>query len=91
MKNKIFLNVLIIIYRSIRDFLKRILLIAILRNQEIDVTLIQESFLFKKVPIYFEGYKIYLNDNEIERRKCVALSINTRLEVDSQKINGKML
>ena len=53
MKDKLSLNVLIIKWRLIRDYLKRILLIDILRSKEIDVALLQEIFLLKKDPLYF--------------------------------------
>ena len=49
MKDKTYLNVLIMNCRSIRDYLKRILLIDILRSKRIDVALLQETFLIKKI------------------------------------------
>ena len=72
MKDKTYLNVLIMNCRSIRDYLKRILLIDILRSKRIDAALLQETFLIKKDPLYFEGYNIYRDDNEIQRRKGTA-------------------
>ena len=95
MKDKTYLNVLIMNCRSIRDYLKRILLIDILRSKRIDVALLQETFLIKKDPLYFEGYKIYRDDNEMQRRKGTAILINTKLDVDIQRIaadpNGRFV
>ena len=95
MKDKTYLNVLIMNCRSIRDYLKRILLMDILRSKKLDLALLQETFLIKKDPLYFEGYKIYRDDNEIQRRKGTAILINTQLDVDIQRIaadpNGRFV
>ena len=95
MKDKIYLNVLIINCRSIRDYLKRILIMDILRSKEIDIALLQETFLIKKDPLYFEGYKIFRDDNELQRRKGTAILVNTRLDIDIQRIaadpNGRFV
>ena len=95
MRDKIYLNILIMNCRSIRDYLKRILIMDILRSKEIDIALIQETFLIKKDPLYFEGYKIFRDDNEIERRKGTAILVSTKLDIDIQRIaadpNGRFV
>ena len=58
----------------------------VLRSKEIDIALLQETFLIKKVPLYFEGYKIFRDDNELQRRKGPAILVNTRLDIDIQRI-----
>ena len=95
MKDKIYLNVLIINCRSIRDYLKRILIMDVLRSKEIVIALLQETFLIKKDPLYFKGYKIFRDDNELQRRKGTAILVNTRLDIDIQRIaadpNGRFV
>ena len=39
--------------RSIREYLKRILVMDILRSKKIDLVLLQETFLIKEAPLYF--------------------------------------
>lgn len=89
MHDKAELNILIMNVRSINDYLKRLFLIDlidILRNRQIDIAFIQETFLNKNDKLYFSGYKIFRSNNEIQRRKDVAILINTKLNVETQKL-----
>ena len=95
MKDKFSLNTLIVNTRSINDYLKRVLLMDILRSKEIDIAFLQETFLLKKDSLYFEGYKIYRDDNEVQRRKGVAILVSTKLDIECQRIasdpNGRFV
>ena len=71
------LKTLIFNCRSIRDYYKKIMLVDILRSNEIDIALLQETFLIAEDKFYIGGYKIYRADNQI-RRKGVAILINTK-------------
>ena len=79
------LKTLIFNCRSIRDYYKKIMLVDILRSNEIDIALLQETFLIEEDKLYIEGYKIYRADNQI-RRKGVAILINTKLDVECIKL-----
>ena len=83
---------LIFNYRSIGDYHKKIFLIDVLRD--IDIALIQETFLIEDDKLYIEGYKIYRADNQI-RRKGVAILVNSKLDLDCIKLaqdpNGRYL
>ena len=85
MMNTTQLNTLIFNCRSIREYYKKILLIDILRSKDIDLALLQETFLIEEDKLYIDGYKIYRADNQI-RRKGVAILINTKLDIDYTKI-----
>lgn len=69
-------------------------MIDILRSKDIDLALLQETFLIEEDKLYIDGYKIYRADNQI-RRKGVAILINTKLDIDCTKIaadpNGRYL
>ena len=88
------IKVLIFNCRSIRDFHKKIFLLDVLRCYEIDIALIQETFLIEEDKLYIDRYKIYRADNQI-RRKGVAILINTKLNIDCIKLaadpNGRYL
>ena len=56
-KDKLYLNVLIMNCRSIRDYLKRILIIDILRSKKKDIALLQETFLLKKTHYILKDIK----------------------------------
>ena len=88
------IKVLIFNCRSIRDFHKKIFLLDVLRCYEIDIALIQETFLIEEDKLYIDGYKIYRADNQI-RRKGVAILINTKLNIENIKLaadpNGRYL
>ena len=94
MTEKYTLKTLIFNCRSIRDYYKKIMLIDILRSNEIDIALLQETFLIEEDKFYIEGYKIYRADNQI-RRKGVAILINTKLDVECIKLatdpNGRYI
>ena len=47
------LNTMLMNCRSIREYLKRILVMDILRSKKIDLVLLQETFLIKEAPLYF--------------------------------------
>ena len=89
MMNKEELNVLIFNCRSIREYYKKLLLVDILRSKDIDIALLQETYLIKEDELYIEGFKIYRGDNQI-RRKGTAVMINTKLDVDCTKIADDM-
>ena len=95
MKDKISLNILIMNARSLKEYLKRVFIIDLLRAKDIDIGLIQETFLIKKDPLYFEGYKIYRDDHETIRRKGVAILINKKLDIDIRRLaadpNGRFV
>ena len=61
------------------------MLVDILRSNENDIALLQETFLIEEDKLYIEGYKIYRADNQI-RRKGVAILINTKLDVERIKL-----
>ena len=88
------IKILIYNCRSIRDYMKKIFLLDLLRNFDIDVALLQETFLIEEDKFYLEGYKIFRADNQI-RRKGVAILINNKLDVDSTKLaadpNGRFI
>ena len=54
-------------------------------NNDIDIALLQETFLIEKDKLYIDGYKIYRADNQI-RRKGVAILISTKIDVESTKL-----
>ena len=95
MKNKNELNVMIMNTRTIRDYLKRILVMDLLRNKEVDIAFVNETFLLKTDKLYLEGYKIFRDDNCIQRRKGVAIIINRNLNINIQRIaadpNGRFV
>lgn len=88
------LNVLIFNCRTIREYYKKLLLIDILRSKDIDIALLQETFLIEEDKLYSDGYKIYRADNQI-RRKGVAILVNTKIDVDCTKLaadpNGRFI
>ena len=79
------IKILIYNCRSIRDYMKKIFLLDLLRNFDIDVALLQETFLIEEDKLYIEGYKIFRADNQI-RRKGVAILISNKLDVDATKL-----
>ena len=82
MKDKIVLNTVILNTRSINDYLKKLFIIDLLRSREIDIAFLQETFLLKTDKIFFQGYKIFRDANEISRRKGVMILINKSLNMD---------
>ena len=85
MMDKTNLKIIIFNCRSIRDYFKRIFLLDVLRSNDIDIALLQETFLIEQDKLYIDGYKIYRADNQI-RRKGVAILINTKIDVESTKL-----
>ena len=85
MMDKTNLKIIIFNCRSIRDYFKRIFLLDMLRSNDIDIALLQETFLIEQDKLYMDGYKIYRADNQI-RRKGVAILINTKIDVESTKL-----
>ena len=85
MMNKYQLNTFIINSRSLRDIYKNLLLIDILRSKDIDIALLQETFLIESDKLYFEGYKVYRGDNQV-RRKGVAILVSVKLDIECSKI-----
>ena len=65
-----------------------------MRRYDIDIALIQETFLIEEDKLYIEGYKVYRADNQL-RRKGVAILINSKLDLDCIKLaqdpNGRFL
>ena len=65
-----------------------------MRGYDIDIALIQETFLIEEDKLYIEGYKVYRADNQL-RRKGVAILINSKLDLDCIKLaqdpNGRFL
>ena len=85
MMDKTNLKIIIFNCRSIRDYFKRIFLLDVLRSNDIDIALLQETFLIEQDKLYIDSYKIYRADNQI-RRKGVAILINTKIDVESTKL-----
>ena len=74
MMNKNELIILIMNCRSIRDTYKKLLLIYLLKSKDIDIALLQETYLIENGKLYIKGYKVYRGDNTI-RRKGVAILV----------------
>ena len=74
--------------------MKKICLFDLLRNFDIDIALLRETFLIEEDKLYIEGYKIFKADNQI-RRKGLAILINNKLDIDSTKLvtepNGRFI
>jgi len=86
MCDKTDLNIMILNVRSINDYLKKLLIIDLLRSKNIDVALIQETFLIKGDKLYFNGYKIFRDENYLNRRKGTAMLVNSALNVEFSRI-----
>ena len=61
-------------------------MIDLLKSKIIDVALIQETFLIKGDKLYFNGYKIYRDENNFSRRKGKDIFVNSTLDVDCSRI-----
>ena len=86
MRDKTTLKIMIMNTRSIKDYIKRLLIIDLLRSKEIDIACIQETFLIKDDPLYFEGYKIFRDENNTKRRKGVLILISKKLDIETQRV-----
>ena len=82
MFDKTDLNIMILNARSINNYLKKLLIIDLLRSKNIDIALIQETFLIKGDKLYFSGYKIYRDENNFSRRKGTAILVNSPLALN---------
>jgi len=51
--------------------MKKIFLLELLRNFDIDVALLQETFLIEKDKFYIEGYKIFKADIQIRKKELL--------------------
>ena len=49
---------------------------------------LQETFLLKTDKVYFHGYKIFRDANELSRRKGVMILINKSLNIDIQRLGS---
>jgi len=86
MCDKTDLNIMILNARSINEYLKKLLIIDLLRSKNIDVALIQETFLIKGDKLYFNGYKIFRDENYLNIRKGTAILVNSALNVECSRI-----
>ena len=82
MKDKNELKTVKLNTRSLNDFLKKLFIIDLLRSREIDIAFLQETFLIKTDKVYFHGYKIFRDANELSRRKGVMILVNKSLNID---------
>ena len=82
MKDKKELKTAILNTRLLNDYLKRLFNIDLLRIREIDIAFLQETFLIKTDKVYFHGYKIFRDANELSRRKGVMILVNKSLNID---------
>ena len=84
-QEKTSLKAIIINIRSIRDFKKKILLVSLLRKNEIDIAFLQETFLTEDSGLYINGYKIDRADG-MTHRKGVPILINKDLDIQAMKV-----
>ena len=73
--------------RSVRDYKKKLLLISLLRQNEIDIAFLKETFLGEESDLYVSGYRVY-RANGINHRKGIPILINNDIDLSAMKVNA---
>ena len=80
--------------RSLQDNTKKLFLTDILRQNQVVIAVIAETFLLCEDKMYIQGYRVY-RANNTTRRKGVAILINSRLKakitITTADQNGRFL
>lgn len=74
--------------RSLNDFSKKCLLNQILIENNIQVMLLQETFLREKDKIFIQGYKTYKSSMPNISRKGVAILVSKELDIQTYQIRN---